>query len=206
MVLDIDFIISGSIIIAILIPLYIYRKKVYNFFTRKGDFKTFEENVKNFLETHYPKIKFDYSIINKSKTQKDEKLRQILIIEDLVSQFINYEYELHTQKSIHNDLLWSTYKQNCKPIKGKLPNDWAKRKEFTYRRDNGKCKRCGVNITSSDANVIFIKPIENGGGYNFENLITLCVDCNKILNPNRENKNIKNSWIEDELLKKVTVN
>jgi hypothetical protein len=203
MILDTDFIIIGSIIIILLIPLYIYRKKVYSFFTRQGDFETFEENIKNYLHTYYPKIEFDYSIIQKTKMEKDAKLRQILVIEDLVSQFFDFEYELETQKCIHKDFLWSTYEQNCKPIKEKLPNDWSKRKEFTYRRDNCKCKRCGLNIELIDAQIILIRPLANGGGYNFENLITLCSDCNKILNS--QIKSIKSSLIEDALLTKTTV-
>ncbi|AXX85976.1 HNH endonuclease [Malaciobacter marinus] len=203
MILDTDFIIIGSIIIILLTPLYIYRKKVYNFFTRQGDFETFEENIKNYLHTYYPKIEFDYSIIQKTKMEKDAKLRQILVIEDLVSQFFDFEYELETQKCIHKDFLWSTYEQNCKPIKEKLPNDWSKRKEFTYRRDNCKCKRCGLNIELIDAQIILIRPLANGGGYNFENLITLCSDCNKILNS--QIKSIKSSLIEDALLTKTTV-
>ncbi|PHO08725.1 HNH endonuclease [Malaciobacter canalis] len=203
MILDTDFIIIGSIIIILLIPLYIYRKKVYSFFTRQGDFQTFEENIKNYLNTYYPKIEFDYSIVQKTNMEKDAKLRQILVIEDLVSQFFDFKYELETQKCIHKDFLWSTYEQNCKPIKGKLPNDWAKRKEFTYRRDNCKCKRCGLSIELIDAHIVFIRPLSNGGGYNFENLITLCTDCNKILNS--QIKSFRSSIIEDRLLKKVTI-
>ncbi|RXJ97613.1 hypothetical protein CRU98_13115 [Arcobacter sp. CECT 8986] len=202
--LNSDFIISGTIIILLLIPLYIYRKKVFTLFKRNGDFNTFIHDVKIHLEDTYPNISFQLDeIIKRTENEKDSKRRQILIIEDLVSQFVDYEYDLQTQTCIDKDLLWSNYEAGSKPINNKRPNDWAKRKDFTYRRDNCKCKRCGLKIASSDAYVSFVKPLSKGGGYNFENLITLCIDCNKILSSESKENKQRHPLIEEDLLKKV---
>ncbi|MFY9075951.1 HNH endonuclease signature motif containing protein [Malaciobacter mytili] len=198
--LEADFIITGTLIILLLVPLYIYRKKVFKFLYRKGDFKSFFNDVKNYLNSEYPNIPFDYTLNSRIKEEKDIKIKQTLLVEYLVSQFTEYEYTIQTQNSINKELLWSTYDQNCKPLKDKLPSDWPKRKEFTFKRDKEQCKRCGHKVKLYDAYISFIKPISEGGGYNFENLITLCVDCNKIINKTSS----KNSLIEEHLMKKVT--
>ncbi|WP_164969929.1 HNH endonuclease [Malaciobacter molluscorum] len=177
---------------------------MYKLFRRNGDFNSFLHDIRIHLKETYPNIKFELNnIIKKTENEKDSKRRQILIIEDLVSQFIDYEYELQTQDCIDKDLLWSNYEAGSKPINNRRPNDWIKRKDFTYRRDNCKCKRCGLKISSSDAYVSFVKPLSKGGGYNFENLITLCSDCNKILSSESQENRLRNSLIEEDLLKKV---
>jgi len=68
---------------------------------------------------------------------------------------------------------------------------WQLAKEFTLKRDNFRCTRCGAEYKSKrkvDAEVIFksnlvvdhIIPVTlNGDQYNPQNLQTLCLDCNK---------------------------
>ncbi|RXJ83894.1 HNH endonuclease [Arcobacter sp. CECT 8985] len=203
--LDLNFIICGIIIILFLIPFYIYRKQVYKLFSRNGDFNTFINDVKIHLKDTFPNINFEYDkIIEATKNEKDISRREILIIEDLVSQYVEFDYKLDTQSSIDKNLLWKNYEEGCIPTKDKKPNDWLKRKDLTYRRDNCRCKRCGLKIELNDAFATLIRSIENGGGYNFENLITLCFDCNKICSEDNENKNPKHPIIEEDLLKKVT--
>ncbi len=200
MKLEIDFIIIGIIIILLLTPLYIYRKRIFKFlYYKQGDFKSFLYHIKNYLKSEYPYIPFNYTLNSKIEEEKNIKVKKTLFIEHLVTQFIKYEYKTQTQDSINKEFLWSTYEQNCKPIKDKFPTDWPKRKEFTFKRDQAKCKRCGHKVRLQDAYISFVKPTSEGGGYNFENLITFCVDCNKIINKISS----KNYLIEEHLLKEI---
>jgi 5-methylcytosine-specific restriction endonuclease McrA len=82
----------------------------------------------------------------------------------------------------------------------KLPIDWLQRKEFAWRRDNKCCNRCGKDIQLNEVHNIFVNEIKNGGGYNLENIITLCVDCNKILNTKNSRNNIFSIPLSDKLL------
>ncbi len=204
MILDLNFIILGTFIIICLIPLYIYKNSIVNFIYKNNDFKTFIHNLKVYTKNNYPKIRFEFKqIIEDTKDEKNPQTRSILIIENLVWQFINYKYISKTKKSISNDLLWSTYLENCKPIKDKLPTDWSKRKELTWQRDKHICQRCGYKLKLNDAKVVLLKAVSNGGQYNFENLETLCNDCNKILKSTDLSKTYKSLNILDNLMTKV---
>lgn len=201
--LDIRFIISGTVIILLLIPLYIYRKRVFKFIYKGVDFKTFLINLKYYLEDHYPRIPFNFDIVEKTIDEKNQQLRQMLVIEDMIGQFSNHEFDVQTQSCISNELLWSNYEQNSKPAKDKYPKDWSRRKECTWNRDNGKCKRCGTQTKLVDAQISFVKSIKNGGGYNFENLFTLCSDCNKIINSTNIQNTSKDLVIQEKLIKET---
>ncbi len=206
MVLDLGFIIFGSIIILALIPLYIYRKEIYNSFKKTGNIKTFIREVDAYLSINYPRIKFDFSnILKKTQDEKNIKIKQILIVEDLVKQFSNYEYELRTQKSIPKDKLWSSYDSNSKLLKdNKFPIDWHQRKEAAWIRDKNRCDRCGTKIKLIDAQVLLAKQMKNGGGFNLENIVILCSDCARVLKSSNIEKTSKDLIILDNLMKRVS--
>lgn len=199
MVLDITFIVLSSLIILSLIPLYIYRKEVFKSIYKKGEINLFIRDLKLHMQTHHPKININYSIIKKTETEKDIRIRETLIVENILNQFFNYNYNKETQIDIKRENHWSGYEENSKS-NPKSPIDWQKRKEFSWKRDNGKCNRCGQEIHIKDSITVYVKDIQNGGGYNFENLINLCSDCNKIIHSKNQNSTISNLILNDKLM------
>ncbi len=205
MLLDSKFVFFGSLIIISLIPLYIYRKEIYKGLSKKGNLKVFIEDLKIYLSYNYPKINFNFNIVEKLEKNDSFKTKQILIIEDLNSQFSYYEYELNTQKSVSKDKLWSSYEQNSTLHKdNKLPIDWSKRKEIAWFREDGKCNRCGTKTKLVDANALLAKQMKNGGGFNLENIVILCNDCTRIIKSQNLEKTKKDLKFLDKLMKKVT--
>ncbi len=200
--LDVEFIIYASILIACLIPLYIYRKKILNLNKSNNTLNLFIKDLRNYLTTYHPKIKFQFSIIDKTENEKDIRVRETLIVENIVNQFIDYDYKKTTQASIPKNKLWVGYEEKSKS-NAKLPSDWKQRKELAWIRDDRKCNRCGNKILLNNSYSQFAKSIQNGGGYNFENIIILCGDCNYILN--NEDKKITISSLEtyDKLMLSV---
>lgn len=203
--LDVEFVIYASLLIGCLIPLYIYRKRLLQFKESNGDINLFLRDLRNYLSTHHPKIKFDFSIIDKTINEKDRKIRETLIVEDIITQFVDYEYNKTTQSSVSKEKLWVGYDEKSKSDL-KLPSDWKQRKEMAWLRDNGKCDRCGNKVLLKNAYSQFAKEIENGGGYNFENIITLCNDCNLILKKQDSKVNISSTEIYDKLMVAVDKN
>lgn len=204
MILDWHFAIAATLLIALLVPLYIYKDKIYTIVYRKNNFEDFVHRARLHLNENYPKITFRFDqILDNTKNEPNEKTRAILVAEDLLRQFIDYDYNPTSQPPIDSNLLWSTYRENCIPIKDKLPTDWSKRKNYIFQRDNNACKRCGVKLKLDDARVSLLKPIENGGQYNFENLQILCNDCYKIINITDKNNLPKTFNFLDELIEKI---
>lgn len=205
MVLDISFVIAGSLIILMLIPLYIYRKEIYSKFSKKGDIKTFIRDVDSYLSVHYPKIPFNFDILEKLEDEADIRRKQILIIEDLVGQFAYYEYELSTQRTVSKDKLWTGYDQNSVLIKdNKRPIDWAQRKEAAWFREDGKCDRCGTKSRLVDSNALLAKQMKDGGGFNLENIVILCNDCTRVIKSSNLESTRKDLLILDNLMGKVS--
>lgn len=205
MVLDLQFIIFGLIIIGSLIPLYIYREKVFKHFYKKGNIKMFINNVDAYLSTTHPKIPFDFSIVSKFEEEKDIRIKETLIVEELVKQFANYEYELKTQRTVGKDKLWSGYDSNSKLLKdNKFPVDWQQRKEAAWMRDNNKCNRCNTRTKLIDTHILLAKQMKNGGGFNLENLVVLCSDCSRIVKSSNIERTAKDLHILDNLMRKVT--
>ena len=204
--LDLEFILFGCIIILILIPLYIYRKEIYNRFRKTGNIQIFLKDVDAYLSTHHPKVSFDFkNILQKVEEEKDIRVKEILIVEDLVRQFSSYEYELTTQKSISKDKLWSSYDSNSKLLKdNKFPIDWNQRKEAAWIRDKNKCNRCGTKVKLVDAQALLAKQMKNGGGFNLENIVILCSDCSRILKSSNIERTSKDLLILDNLMRRVT--
>lgn len=205
MILGESFVFAGLLIILVLVPLYIYRKKIFTPIKRKGNLKQFIREVDAYLSNNYPKIKFDYSIIDKLNEEDNIKTKEILIIEDLVKQFTYQEYELSTQETISKNKRWNGYEQNSVLIKdNKLPKDWAQRKESAWYRDEGKCNRCGCKSKLADTHALLAKQMRNGGGFNLENVVILCNDCTRIIKSANLERTRKDLQILDNLMRKVS--
>lgn len=205
MVLDLEFILYGSIIIFGLVPLYIYREKVFKRFYKTGNIKIFLKDVDIYLTIHHPKIQFDFKILSKFENEKDIRIKETLIVEEVVKQFSNYEFDLQTQRGLSKDKQWSSYEQNSKLLKdNKLPVDWPQRKEAAWIRDNNKCNRCGNKVKLVDAHVMLAKQMRNGGGFNLENIVVLCSDCSRILKSPNIERTSRDLNILDNLMKKVS--
>lgn len=196
---NIEFLISSAILIAAIIPLYIYRKKVFKFAYKKGDLNTFLKDVKLHMSKEHPKIRFEYGIVEKTKNEKDIRIRETLIVEDIISQFFNYEFIKKTQKTVSSDKLWTGYDEKSKS-NTKTPNDWPQRRKLAWERDKQCCNRCGVKTKFEDSYSTFVKEIDKGGGYNLENIIVLCTDCHNILNSNNSANTIANLQLNDKLM------
>jgi len=205
MFLDFKFVFFGSLVTLSLIPLYIYRKEIYKRFSKKGNLKVFIKDLNAYLTYNYPKINFNFDIVEKLDEKDLLKTKQILIIEDLNNQFSYYEYELSTQKSVSKEKLWSSYDQNSTLHKdNKFPIDWPQRKEAAWNREEGKCNRCGTKTKLVDANALLAKQMKDGGGFNLENVVILCNDCTRIIKSSNLEKTKKDLNFLDKLMKKVS--
>lgn len=205
MILDLQFILIASIIIACLLPLYIYRQQLYKRVYKTGSIKAFLKDVEIYLNINHPKMEFDFKVVSKFENEKDIRIKQTLIVEEFVKQFAYYDYELKTQKGISKDKLWNTYMSNSQLLKdNKLPPDWAQRKEVAWNREQGKCTRCGTKTKLVDSNILLVKQMKDGGGFNLENLVLLCSDCTRIIKSENVERTRGDLKIYDNLMKKVT--
>lgn len=198
--LNLDFIIYSSLLISSLIPLYIYRKKIFTFkYKKDNSFSFFIKDLKLHMAKHHPKIKIDYSIIEKTQNEQDFKVRETLIVENVINQFFNFNYQKRTQETVPANKLWTNYIEKSKS-NPKYPNDWLQRKDMAWKRDNKSCNRCGDKISLEAVYTNFVNDIKNGGGYNLENIIILCSDCNKIINTTNAKNTILSLSINDGLM------
>ena len=203
MVLGWDFVFWGGLLISTLIPLFIYRKKIKEYLTRDSRFEEFNQKLRAYLFAKHPKIMFDYSIVHKTEKERNISLRETLIVEDMISQFVNYPLDLPiSMPNGHFEALGKNYYDYCKPQKnGSVPPDWPLRKELTWQRDDKKCKRCGYTIIHLEqVNIYFLKPISKGGEYNFENMMTLCNSCNAVINSQDLEKTKNNLPLLEKLM------
>ena len=203
MKLGTDFVIYSLLALSLLFPVYHYRNRIFKFLYKPSDFETFLTEIKKHMNINHPRIKMDYSIVEKTENEENPKTRQILVVENFLNQFCEFEMFISTQTPVDKEHLWQTYENDSLPKKDKLPKDWLRRKDTAWKRDNCQCKRCGMKIQMNDTQVYFIKEITNGGTYHFENILTVCNDCNKILNTNDLGKTAKSLDISDLLMNKV---
>lgn len=183
MKLGLDYIIISSLIIISIAPIYVYRKKIFSFAYKTDGFSEFVKELKIYLKRTYPKFHFDFSIIAKTSHEKDSRVRQSLVAENIISQLVEYEFERETQSGVSKDKLWIGYDEFSKPGSRK-PTDWKKRRELVWQRDNKSCVRCSKEIKFDETITTFVTDFEIGGGFNVENLFSVCTDCNQILNKN----------------------
>ncbi len=187
------------LLISFLIFLYFYRRKLTSVkYKNSEDLDLFLRDLKLYMQHNHPKIDINYSILEKIKDEHNLGIKEVMIIENIVEQFINFKYSKNTQRGLPKDSYWANYLE--KSMSHKLPNDWLLRRDYAWRRDNKCCKRCGKNIDLNESYTIFVNDIKNGGGYHLENLITLCVDCNKILSDNNSKNIISSLPLNDKLL------
>lgn len=165
------------------------------------EFDMFIEILESYMKSNHPKIKIDYSVSKDFKNETNLKVKKSLMIENVVKQFLNFEYTKTTQKSIPKDKFWQGYNLNS-VTSFKYPTDWLKRKEFVYRRDDRCCNRCGKVLNElTDVHTAFVKEIKDGGTFHFENIIILCFDCYKIVDFNQnDSKGNLHISLNDKLL------
>lgn len=205
MQLGIEFVLSSLFVIIALLPLYLYRKRIFRFLYDKNDISLFVKNIQIYLSNNISKIQFDYSIVKKVENEHDSRIKQTLIIEDLVSQFANFPYSLGTQRPVNKGSLWATYEQESKPLNGKSPKDLIRRKEVSWRRDHEKCNRCGIKIRLMESHLMLVKSIEKGGTYHFENIAILCSDCYRLLNSKNPESTAKDLKLQETLMDKAII-
>ena len=182
-----------------LLPLYIYRKKIFVKYQSGEKFHLFVKDLKLIMNQHHPKIKIDYSRIDKKKIDETLEEREKIVIESVVAQYFNSPYEKDTQDGIAKEKYWLNYYEKS-ISNSKFPNDWPLRKEAALRRDDSSCNRCGQKLTYDEATTTFVKDINKGGGYNLENIIILCSDCNRVLNTSNPKNTIFSLTLNDELV------
>lgn len=192
--------IIASLLIACLILLYIYREKIFSVKYKNNDeFSLFLKDLEFYMQKNHPKINLEYSIVEKTKNELNITIRETLVVEDIIKQFFNFNYLKKSQDSIPKEKLWVNYEEKS-TSNSKYPSDWSLRKEASWKRDNKCCNRCGNTIELKDSHTNFVKEIKNGGGYNLENIITLCMDCNKILNSTNPKNTISSLLLSDKLM------
>jgi len=199
--LGLDFIISSLVWLTIVFTfIFTFRKKIFSFYYKSNDFELFLETLDKKLKEIYPKMNFNFSIANKVENEPNPQAKQYLIIDNIINQYQTKEFNPAKKTTVPTNKLWASYVLESKPNKDKLPCDWLKRKAVIYERDEKVCQRCSKNISLNNSTIFMINPLENKGQYYLENLILLCLDCEKIENQKRyDSKNIKYLDIKDEL-------
>ena len=140
-------------------------------------FQLFLDLVNSYLKREYPSINFDLSFYKDKKEEDNLKVQKATLIAEVIRQFADFHWEKKTQKSVKKEILWSGYGVNSQPSK-KIPQDFLRRKELVFFRDDGICNRCG-NIMDKiqKSSIILAQGSGENGGYNIENLILLCSSC-----------------------------
>lgn len=160
------------------------------------------------VKSRYPLIKFQVYNINKV----NEDLRKIInkklidnsplelntikqdylqeIANCLVCDFKNDKKEIVADKltgslweAISSDF-WITERYMMVTEEIDYPGDWHLRREIVYKRDQGKCKRCGVSLNLDEYYAYHLIPRTHGGTHTLDNLVTLCESCNSIMYDN----------------------
>lgn len=196
-----DYIISSILwLLAIFSFVFTFRKQIMKLFYPETSLDLFISKIKTFVEKKYPDIKFDYTIIEISSSEKNPDLRKYMIADDMIDQFKRITIdESKYSKRTTKELQWSSYLFNCEPNKDKLPTDWMQRKNALFLRDNRKCFRCSTYIDITTLYPKMIRSLKDGGKYYLENLIPLCSDCDKLESDNPKKSsflNIKDSLYE----------
>ena len=140
-------------------------------------FQLFLDLVNSYLKREYPSINFDLSFYKEKKEEDNLKVQKATLIAEVIRQFADFHWEKKTQKSVKKEILWSGYGVNSQPNK-KIPQDFLRRKELVFFREEGICNRCG-NIMDKiqKSSIILAQESGKNGGYNIENLILLCSSC-----------------------------
>ena len=144
-------------------------------------FQLFLDLVNSYLKREYPNITFDLSLYENNEEEDNLKIQKAMLIHEVIRQFADFKWEKRTQKSVKKDLIWSGYGINSQPSK-KIPQDFLRRKELVFFREQGTCNRCGhVMDKIQKSSIILAQESEENGGYNVENLILLCSNCYNLI-------------------------
>jgi hypothetical protein len=194
-----DFIISSLIWLCIvLLFVFTFRHQLKKLFYKKTPFDIFLNKLKNYLEKNYPKINFDFSIIETSKKEENPDTRKYLIIDNIIDQYLALKIENKpSPKPISKNLQWQSYTFNCEPNRDKLPPDWIQRKNALLIRENGVCFRCNKHITIETSDIHMLRSLDQGGKYYLENLVPVCKDCKRVLS--KDPKKLNHLDIKDDL-------
>lgn len=182
-----DYIVSSLLwltLIAVLV--FTFRKHLFKHYYPNTSFDLFLSKLKTYLEKNYPLIKYDFTIIKTSESERNPELRKSIIISNIIDQYRVLKLDksklpLSTPSELHS---WTGYVFNCEPNRDKLPPDWGKRKNAILLRDKAKCLRCSKHITINTVAVHMIRTLKDGGKYHLENLFSVCKDCEIILTKN----------------------
>ena len=140
-------------------------------------FQLFLDLVNSYLKREYPSINFDLSFYKDKKEEDNLKVQKATLIAEVIRQFADFHWEKKTQKSVKKEILWSGYGVNSQPSK-KIPQDFLRRKELVFFREEGICNRCGNIMDKIEkSSIILAQESGENGGYNIENLILLCSSC-----------------------------
>ncbi len=183
MFLGLDYIISSILWLTLVgIFVFAFRKKIFKRFYQDESIDQFIEKLKHYLKKTYPKISFNYSIIDATKDEPNSDTRKYTIISDIFNQYTALSIPKNKLPTLTpKELQWNEYVFNCEPNKQKLPPDWGKRKNALLTRDDHQCLRCSKRLTISSTEIYMLRSLQEGGKYYLENLIPVCKDCKKIL-------------------------
>ena len=196
MSLETVYLVVAFIIISLLLLMaFLFKRR-----TKKLSINTInKKDIVKYLLKNYPKVNFDVSSLGDNDFSDLEK-QKIAIVEDIATQFANIKVDFpNTAPMIDHEFIWETYQINSKPPKGKTPPDISRRRDALLFRDKHTCQRCSFDINKDNMRIYFLKPIEEGGDYSFENMISVCNDCYRILH----SKEIKKTIHELELTEKL---
>jgi len=160
------------------------------------------DNLIAAIEEEYPLIKFSFLPVEKllndcvafkfefpARSHIQEAL--IPLIENVSEAFLCPPIELHIenidaresaiQKGIGDDEFWTSELKH-RTTRGKgLPGDWSTRRKVVHNRDNGQCRRCGLEVPLTECHIHHLKRKSKGGMHSFDNLVTLCKDCHALM-------------------------
>ena len=176
-----DFSIFATVLLgAIVVMVFYYREKIVGFFYRSSDMELFLKKLETKLKETYPNLSFDLSYLEQIRNEPNPDAKKYALIDNIVAQYEAIDFKPKNPKPIPSHLIWSSYAFNAKNNSKKLPEDWLLRKNGVFERDEKICQKCSKKLTLQDAEILFIRPIEKGGDYYFENMILVCSDCAKI--------------------------
>ncbi len=141
----------------------------------------FFDLVHSHLTSECLNITFDLSLYENNEEEDNLKVQKATLIAEVIRQFADFHWEKKTQKSVKKEILWSGYGVNSQPSK-KIPQDFLRRKELVFFRDEGICNRCGNTMDKiQKSSIILAQESAENGGYNVENLILLCSNCYNLI-------------------------
>jgi hypothetical protein len=190
----------------ILILIIIFSKEIKKTFIQVDEFEVFLEDVKKYMAYRYPAVNIDWDLISKGTTETDLASRQSVVVSKIIEQYTEEEIDFNdADRSVSTNNLWGNYVINSTVKKGKLPSDWARRKQAVYKRDEGKCQKCGCDLKENGSYLLHITPPSQGGQHNLENLVILCLDCFRVSDKENPLKSINGLRISEDLMRKVKI-